>query len=525
MSTYINDDSPTYPSLVARLADEPGIDGYYYRFRKLETLKQVSDGTVDVDPADPVGYAADQLGLDNHATQATAGSRLTAGANRVSGDGVADHLVSAQAPFAGPFTMIVAGFMAFDPTQAYPIQRLAGAQGAGDDRAAVGIYSGGTASFHCASLTTPTPAAIGATSVMGLRSVIAQTWDGSTMKGYVNGVEETSATGLTGAPTTSVADIIGGLNNNGTPELFSTFDFEHVLRINRAMPPEEVAAWADFCGFDAVPVPEEITLSLVDSWEYPTVDGGARWPVPTGLIYDGAGLFISGDDGRENESDPTKEAGINGYTWVGGEPEQAFRYTSVDLGLTNPTVLSLQGITYDYDDDSIYAIFRDSAGSDTVMAHVDAATGTLLGQASLPASINGVMLNPDNDLLYTVTGTQGTIGRTLKATFGTYISPSGIPVPGVTGPDMLFWLGDNKALFTAGSNNQPGKVYLLDMGSATPRVLKIFTLTECLAIEGISYVEEIGVGYFYVNSDQRFHPATDPAVRKNMLMKFGPVEI
>ena len=159
----------------------------------------------------------------HHATQATAGAKPVFQAAGAKFDGSDDNLLTDMLASAAA-NFIVAKITV--PATLAGLQIIAGASGASANRIYLSIN---TAGQLCAGVGSHVATfLVGSQDLRGQTVVVGLTLNGSTVKLFVNGVEEFS-TAQGSTPTTAIPFRIGCLNNNGTAANFFAGTIEEIL--------------------------------------------------------------------------------------------------------------------------------------------------------------------------------------------------------------------------------------------------------------------------------------------------------
>lgn len=210
-----------------------GETGAWYAPGDLSTLWQDTAGTVPVTAdAQSVARMDDKSGNDNHSTQSGSSFRPKYDANGLSYDGLDDRMTTSLTPTVSG--TIIARFNGDTTTDSRIIMgsALSGSGRcflamSGSGRLAAGIGLNGTSVIF------------GGPDIRGEDHVGAVTWDGSTVKLYLDGVEVYSAA-QSGAVNTTVPILEGALNLDGLVGAFWDGTISDAVPIDRALTPEEI---------------------------------------------------------------------------------------------------------------------------------------------------------------------------------------------------------------------------------------------------------------------------------------------
>lgn len=352
------------------------------------------------------------------------------------------------------------------------------------------------------------------TGIIGEDVLIAVRWTGAVLTFFVNGVNVGTNTPTSPVPNT-VDNVWLGRGNypDGTPPATPGVTMHSLFIVDDDISDDLILEVSNLIGWTTSTT---IPLTMESSITFPTVSGSspARSPVCTGLDFLADGRGVIGDDGRYAENDPVLRGGVIIYNST--FTTQLNHFTWVDLGIG--ANYSCQGVVVDTDDDTIYAIAKntESDGSSLIL-QINPTTGTLIRSLEVTRAANGLAIDNDNDQFLLLVGNSF---RRLAKADAVQVGDA-YSIPGLSGPDMIYYLGANKMLLTHGANRQDGMVDRYDISTATPVREERFRLIGCQAIEGIT----IKSGKARVNSDQGFHPGTDPATRFNQVQQFDATSL
>ncbi|WP_162527171.1 Calx-beta domain-containing protein [Sphingomonas solaris] len=175
--------------------------------------------------------------------------------------------------------------------------------------------------------------------------------------------------------------------------------------------------------------------------------------------------------------------------------------TTAQLGLPAGSV---QGVTIDDSDGSLYFILVNFTGPVTYIVHCTAA-GVLISSTQIGTSMNGIAYDNQRDCLI-VLYDSGNIRWQDKSAPHSVLT--GVPAFAAAGSDndQLFYDPTRKELLvTGGANNVNGTVDVYNVASSTQTLLGTITLDQCLAIEGVVRRGDDLIAL----SDQKTHPGSN----------------
>jgi len=168
----------------------------------------------------------------NHGYQSTPGSRPTiqtaGGRLFLRFDALDDSLLTPFLAQNGANSIIAKVTV---PASLAATQVIAGSSGSGANRCFLGVNTSGQLCGGVGSDSTTT--IVGTTDLRGLTVVVGLTFDGTTVKLFVEEAEEYSA-GQNSTPTVTIPHCIGANNNNGTAGSFFGGDIYHCVAVRKA---------------------------------------------------------------------------------------------------------------------------------------------------------------------------------------------------------------------------------------------------------------------------------------------------
>lgn len=291
----------------------------------------------------------------------------------------------------------------------------------------------------------------------------------------------------------------GAVNTIGGDEFIEITESEYVSAI-ASMTNPSTPLLPSIAGDElslVTPYLPDFTLPLESAVTLPVIDGGARTPVCTGLARHPDGGWLVGDDGRDDDSDPTHDAGVIYYddSWV----EQA-RYSLASLSIGDDQ-FSVQGVAVDGTTRNMWVVAKNTAGAgDTghIIFSMSLDTETVTASYTINGEPNGIAVYPEIGEFVLLTDL-GNISR-WSLSDGSLLYPQK-SVAYYSNPDHIYNLGGGKSLLTFGDNGSDGMVVQIDSSGQTPIREREFTLTGSDAIEGVVVYD----GKIYVCNDAEFH--------------------
>lgn len=330
-------------------------------------------------------------------------------------------------------------------------------------------------------------------------SVIRDT--GSDVRVYANGLADNSKPYTRSGTLTLNSFSVGAVRRNTVSGYFNG-DVAEIIIYTRALTDEEInrvgrylaEKWAT--GWIETPV-------FVSAANIPDASGGdaGKGFTITGLAYDGTDdTFWAGNDGRNVEGDTTHQPSLVHLDKNGG-----VKMSEIDLGVLYPSAKSIQGVTVDTSDQTLWFVSQDEG----VIRHITK-SGVDLGYITADISLpNGLAYNPVNDTLFVADAGAGQL-REYSCDNGVTLRSWSLGA--MTGLDHLWYdAGANILWISYGASQTNG--FLVSWDVATAVFGPALRLAGADAIEGI----HMDGSNLWVANDAYFHNG-NPAL--NRLLKY-----
>lgn len=230
-------------------------------------------------------------------------------------------------------------------------------------------------------------------------------------------------------------------------------------------------------------------------------NAGKGYPC-TGLTYDEALDCYWGGHGTASASSNTGlvKLGISRSTLTVTLLDQ-FRVG--DIGLASGSV---QGVTVDSSDDTLWFVLKETGGDPAHLVHVEK-DWTLIGDTELASGTwNAIAYDPSRDLLIMMQDNGVVNWMNKPATPGGAISTAGksFTAAGSNNDQLFYDRFKDEVLVTGGSNGVSGTIDFYDCTPSTPTLISTATADEALAIEGVVRFRDDII----ITSDQWTHDST-----------------
>lgn len=330
---------------------------------------------------------------------------------------------------------------------------------------------------------------------LGLTTLVRP--DSASEVAYKNGVSLGTVSRASSALSNQAQTLLRRGSNYSTDTLAMAF-------IGAAIAAEQAAALSEAChrfmaafgwGLPALETSELSPLSYISLPDLLGSEPGKGFTC-TGLTSNNTDdTWWLGNDGRGAPGDTTHDGSIVRLSADFSTVVSNFLLADyeADLGFTTGTH-SVQGVTIDTTDDTIFALANHTTGANTVVLHIEK-DGTYLGHFGVPQSASGIAYDAVEDALL-VPGSGGFNLRD-KST-GTVIGVNTSTGPGI---DQLSFLDDGRLLVM-----QDGSPANIGVYERKPEY-GIWYRTKTINVPAAASIEGGAVrsGILYINNDAYFH--------------------